>query len=158
MKISRTTRIALLLVLLVIPAMTVGAFLLLQRGRDQSHSASTSLPDLEYLKAVNRVGPPQDPELLFLLMTQYSTAIGKVRVWNFSLLASTKYEMAADLIESAEAKSPGSEPLKRARRFAYLKLIEKNQNTDPFKFIIYSAQVGEQTSANQSGQMTERTL
>ena len=145
MKISRKTRIALLLVLLVITAVTVGAFLLLQTGRDESHSASTSLPDLEYLKAVNRVGPPQDPELLFLLMTQYSTAIGKVRVWNFSLLASTKYEMAADLIESAEAKFPGSEPLKRARRFASLKLIEKNQNTDPFKFIIYSAQVGEQT-------------
>jgi len=71
MKISRKTRIALLLVLLVIIAVTVGAFLLLQRGRDESHTASTSLPDLEYLKAVNSVGPPQDPELLFLLMTQY---------------------------------------------------------------------------------------
>jgi glyoxylase-like metal-dependent hydrolase (beta-lactamase superfamily II) len=56
-----------------------------------------------------------------------------------------KYEMAADLIESAEAKFPGSESLKRAKRFAYLKLMEKNQNTDPFKFIIYSAKIGEQT-------------
>src|SRR5215510_11436254 len=71
MKISRKTRIALLLVLLGLTAVTVGAFLLLQRGRDESHSASTSLPDLEYLKAVNSVGPPQDPELLFILMTQY---------------------------------------------------------------------------------------
>src|SRR5262245_30147653 len=71
MKITRKTRISWLLLLLVVTAVTVGAFLLLQRGRDESHSASTSLPDLEYLKAVNSVGPPQDPELLFLLMTQY---------------------------------------------------------------------------------------
>ena len=35
--------------------------------------------------------------------------------------------------------------LKRAKRFAYLKLMEKNQNTDPFKFIIYSTKIGEQT-------------
>jgi glyoxylase-like metal-dependent hydrolase (beta-lactamase superfamily II) len=61
------------------------------------------------------------------------------------LCADGKYEMAADLIESAEAKFPGSAPLKRAKRFAYLKLMEKNQNTDPFKFIIYSGRIGEQT-------------
>src|SRR5262249_48679348 len=30
-----------------------------------------SLPDLEYLKAINSVGPPQDPQLMFLLMTAY---------------------------------------------------------------------------------------
>src|SRR5262249_34716306 len=56
-----------------------------------------------------------------------------------------KYEMAAELIETAEAKFPNSDSLKRAKRFAYLKLMEKNQNTDPFKFIIYSAKIGEQT-------------
>jgi glyoxylase-like metal-dependent hydrolase (beta-lactamase superfamily II) len=31
-------------------------------------------PELEYLKAVNRVGPPRDPQLLFLLMGQYANA------------------------------------------------------------------------------------
>src|SRR5438445_5450515 len=31
-------------------------------------------PELEYLKAVNAVAPPQDPQLLFLLMAQYSNA------------------------------------------------------------------------------------
>ena len=61
------------------------------------------------------------------------------------LAADGKYAMAADLIESAEAKFPGSDSLKRAKRFAYLKLMEKNQNTDPFKFIIYSGKIGEQT-------------
>src|SRR5215470_906235 len=31
-------------------------------------------PELEYLKAVNRAGPPQDPQLLFLLMGQFANA------------------------------------------------------------------------------------
>jgi alkyl sulfatase BDS1-like metallo-beta-lactamase superfamily hydrolase len=61
------------------------------------------------------------------------------------LAADGKYAMAAELIESGEAKFPGSDSVKRAKRFAYLKLIEKNQNTDPFKFIIYSGKIGEQT-------------
>jgi len=39
----------------------------------ESSSASRG-PELQYLKAVNRVGPPQDPQLLFLLMAQYSNA------------------------------------------------------------------------------------
>jgi alkyl sulfatase BDS1-like metallo-beta-lactamase superfamily hydrolase len=55
------------------------------------------------------------------------------------------YAMAADLLESADAKFPTSESVKRAKRIAYLKLMEKNQNTDPFKFIIYSGKIGEQT-------------
>jgi alkyl sulfatase BDS1-like metallo-beta-lactamase superfamily hydrolase len=61
------------------------------------------------------------------------------------LTADAKYAMAAELIESAETKFPGSDSLKRAKRFAYLKLMERNQNTDPFKFIIYSEKAGEQT-------------
>jgi len=61
------------------------------------------------------------------------------------LAADGKYAMAAELIESGEAKFPGSNSVKRAKRFVYLKLMEKNQNTDPFKFIIYSAKIGEQT-------------
>jgi glyoxylase-like metal-dependent hydrolase (beta-lactamase superfamily II) len=61
------------------------------------------------------------------------------------LAADGKYAMAADLIESAEAKFPASDSVKRAKRLAYLKLMEKNQNTDPFKFIIYSRKIGEQT-------------
>jgi hypothetical protein len=56
-----------------------------------------------------------------------------------------KYAMAAELLETAGPKFPNSKGLKTARRFAYLKLMEKNQNTDPFKFIIYSEKAGEQT-------------
>ena len=71
MKVSRSVRIALLLGLLLV---TLAAILVIKSGRAESHSASTSLPDLEYLKAINSVGPPQDPQLLFLLMTQYANA------------------------------------------------------------------------------------
>src|SRR5689334_7515998 len=31
-------------------------------------------PDIEYFEAINRVGPPQDPQILFLLMGQFSNA------------------------------------------------------------------------------------
>src|ERR1700736_5490714 len=37
-------------------------------------SSGSRRPELEYLKAVNTVAPPRDPQLLFLLMAQYSNA------------------------------------------------------------------------------------
>lgn len=42
-------------------------------GVGQNQSAS-SRPELEYLKAVNGTAPPQDPQLLFLLMSAYANA------------------------------------------------------------------------------------
>ena len=71
------------------------------------------------------------------------------------LAADGRYAMAAELIESAEPKFPNSEAFKRAKRLAYLKLMEKNQNTDPFKFIIYSAKAGEQTPQINAKDVTE---
>ena len=37
-------------------------------------SSGSRGPELEYLKTVNTVAPPQDPQLLFLLMAEYSNA------------------------------------------------------------------------------------
>src|ERR1700730_10227946 len=37
-------------------------------------SPGSRRPELEYLKAVNTVAPPQDPQLLFLLMAEYASA------------------------------------------------------------------------------------
>src|SRR4029077_20471425 len=34
----------------------------------------SSRPELEYLKAVNSAAPPQDPQLLFLLMAEFANA------------------------------------------------------------------------------------
>src|SRR6266571_8012545 len=39
-----------------------------------SFPSASRRPDLEYLKAVNQAAPPQDPQLLFLLMAQYASA------------------------------------------------------------------------------------
>ena len=67
------------------------------------------------------------------------------------LVADGKYELAASLIEQTGDRFAGSELLARAKRLVYLKLMEKNQNTDPFKFIIYSGKIGEQTPQMTTG-------
>src|SRR5215510_13761432 len=56
--------------------LAVGAFLgpLASAEDSGSSSATWHRPELEYLKAVNRAGPPRDPRLLFLLMGQYANA------------------------------------------------------------------------------------
>jgi glyoxylase-like metal-dependent hydrolase (beta-lactamase superfamily II) len=61
------------------------------------------------------------------------------------LVADGKYELAASLLESSEPRFEQSEAVAKAKRLVYLKLMEKNQNTDPFKYILYSAKIGEQT-------------
>src|SRR5262245_11181571 len=66
----------ILLCLLV--ALLVGGILVISHdalaaGESKSSSAPGSRhPDLDYLKAINSVAPPRDPELLFLLMAGYS--------------------------------------------------------------------------------------
>ena len=59
---------ALLCVLLLI----VVAFVALRSG--DRHFGKLRNPDLEYLKAVNSVAPPKDPELLFILMTEFANS------------------------------------------------------------------------------------
>jgi hypothetical protein len=61
------------------------------------------------------------------------------------LAADGKYELAASLLESSGNRFQHSPSVANARRLVYLKLMEKHQNTDPFKFIIYSNRIGEQT-------------
>src|SRR4029434_4045871 len=67
MKISRLWWIRALLVLVLLLAMVL---LLTQRRRHAS--AQSHRPDLAYLKAVNSVAPPTDPELLFVLSDEFA--------------------------------------------------------------------------------------
>jgi glyoxylase-like metal-dependent hydrolase (beta-lactamase superfamily II) len=67
------------------------------------------------------------------------------------LAADGKYELAASLLESSESRFEHSTSVANVKRLVYLKLMEKHQNTDPFKFIIYSGKIGEQTSQIISG-------
>src|ERR1700745_2004752 len=61
------------------------------------------------------------------------------------LVADGKYELAASLLESSGDRFDHSPAVANATRLVYLKLMEKNQNTDPFKFILYSGKIDEQT-------------
>jgi glyoxylase-like metal-dependent hydrolase (beta-lactamase superfamily II) len=63
------------------------------------------------------------------------------------MAADGKYELAAALLESASTRFGRTESIAKAERLVYLKLMEKYQNTDPFKYILYSAKIGEQTPA-----------
>lgn len=67
------------------------------------------------------------------------------------LVADGKDELAASLLESSGDRFEHSDPVAKAKRLVYLKLMEKQQNTDPFKFILYSAKSGEQTPQMPSG-------
>jgi glyoxylase-like metal-dependent hydrolase (beta-lactamase superfamily II) len=67
------------------------------------------------------------------------------------LIADGKPELAASLLESAGNRFDRSSGVSKAKRLVYLKLMEKNQNTDPFKFILYSGRIGEQTPQMNSG-------
>ncbi len=61
------------------------------------------------------------------------------------LAADGKYELAASLLESSGKRFENSPSFANAKRLVYLKLMEKDQNMDPFKFIIYSSRINEQT-------------
>ena len=67
------------------------------------------------------------------------------------LAADGKHELAASLVELSGNRFQASALVVRARRLVYLKLMEANQNTDPFKFIIYSSRIGEQVPPMTSG-------
>ena len=67
------------------------------------------------------------------------------------LAADGKYELAASLLDSSGTRFEHSDAVSKARRLVYLKLMEKYQNTDPFKFILYSARIGEHTPQMDGG-------
>jgi glyoxylase-like metal-dependent hydrolase (beta-lactamase superfamily II) len=60
------------------------------------------------------------------------------------MIADGNYELAATTLEWTKGRFAQSKSLDDARRLTYLKLMEKYQEFNPFKFIIYSGQVGAQ--------------
>jgi glyoxylase-like metal-dependent hydrolase (beta-lactamase superfamily II) len=63
-----------------------------------------------------------------------------------ALIADGKFELAGSLLKWATAQFGASNDLAKAERLTYLKLMEKYQNFDPFKYILYSAKIGEFTT------------
>jgi glyoxylase-like metal-dependent hydrolase (beta-lactamase superfamily II) len=94
------------------------------------------LQGLDHLSRADRAELLVD--YLGLSERQLTHAVGR-------LAADGKYELAASLLESSEGGFDHSQSVAGVKRLIYLKLMEKYQNTDPFKYILYSAKIGEQT-------------
>src|SRR5215467_6219841 len=60
------------------------------------------------------------------------------------LMADGKFELAASLLDQVRGRFANSAAVAKVERVVYLKLMEQYQNTDPFKFIIYSSRAHEQ--------------
>jgi len=68
--------------------------------------------------------------------------------------ADGKYELAASLPKHLRRGSGRTESIAKAERLVYLKTDGKNyQNTDPFKYILYSAKIGEANPTHSRNQM-----
>jgi hypothetical protein len=75
------------------------------------------------------------------------------------MIADGKYELAASALDWTKGRFPERGSLEGLERLAYLKLMEKYQEFNPFKFIIYSwkggldvPQMGASTEANGKAQ------
>jgi hypothetical protein len=68
----------------------------------------------------------------------------------YPIAAEGKYELAASLLRWSTARFGRTDSIAKAEQLVYEKLMEKYQNTDPFKYILYLAKIGEQTPAMSS--------
>ncbi|MTW09146.1 MBL fold metallo-hydrolase [Pseudoduganella eburnea] len=60
------------------------------------------------------------------------------------MIADGKYELAARLLDACRERLGKSKEFAATERAVYLRLMEKNQNDDPFKFILYANKAGMQ--------------
>ena len=67
------------------------------------------------------------------------------------MVSDGKHELAAEVLRWGRSRFPESTALNEARRLAYLKLMEKYQEFNPFKFIVYGGQINQAVA-----QMNER--
>lgn len=95
-------------------------------------------PSLQGLDHLTRADNAELVDYLNVSERQFVKAVER-------LAADGKYELAASLLESSGDRFDHSPAVAKAKRLVYLRLMEKNQNTDPFKFILYSGKIGEQT-------------
>lgn len=73
------------------------------------------------------------------------------------MIADGKYELAATALDWTKGRFAESQSLREVERLTYLKLMEKYQEFDPFKFIIYSGRIGNQTPQMGGKEQTPRS-
>jgi hypothetical protein len=91
-------------------------------SRINSSSASHH-PDLDYLKAVNGVAPPRDPQMLFLLMAAYANANLKGEGAEF--FSARLDEFGPRLTDAQKALYLGATGLLRARHASSISLPDR---------------------------------
>jgi hypothetical protein len=123
MKARVLWRVGVPLLFLLLILMAVLALRSSKRSATKSHN-----PDLEYLKAVNSVAPPKDPQLLFLLMTEFANSNQQEDGANFfsarlkefePQLAPVQESLYLGIIGLLRAQHASSVPL--LRRYRYVK-------------------------------------
>ena len=62
------------------------------------------------------------------------------------MVADGKLELSAQILRWAQPRFPGNARLEAVRRLTYLKLMEKYQEFDPFRYIVYGAQIDQSTA------------
>jgi glyoxylase-like metal-dependent hydrolase (beta-lactamase superfamily II) len=104
----------------VAAAVLLGALAL---GEDARRPAASAQPELEYLKIVNRAAPPRDPEVLFLLMSQFANA-GRQRE-GAEFFSSVEQEFAPRLSDTQKAIYLSATALLRAQAAQEISLLNR---------------------------------
>jgi glyoxylase-like metal-dependent hydrolase (beta-lactamase superfamily II) len=72
------------------------------------------------------------------------------------MIVDGKYELAATALDWTKGRFAESKSLREVEQLTYLKLMEKYQEFDPFKFIIYSGRIGTETPQMESKEQRPR--
>src|SRR5262245_61814473 len=110
-------------------ALVFGAFLVTlygpvsSKGQAVKASPESRRPELAYYEAVNKVGPPEDPQLLFLLMGQYSNSNKQAEGVEF--LSARLKEFGAKLTDTQKALYLSAIGLLRAQHASDVSLLHR---------------------------------
>src|SRR5712692_11994868 len=94
------------------------------RGGANQNQSGSSRPELEYLKAVNSAAPPQDPQLLFLLMGAYANANQQAEGAEF--LTARLNEFGPRLTDAQKSLYLSAVGLLRAQHASSVYLLQRN--------------------------------
>src|SRR3981081_3168400 len=119
MKATLYLSIALALGILVAAVLPMPA----AAGRGSDAPSSAHRPEFEYLEIVNALGPPQDPQLLFLLMAQYANA--NLQGQGVEFFSARLKEFAPRLTDVQKALYLSAIGLLRAQRAPTVPLLQR---------------------------------
>jgi hypothetical protein len=93
------------------------------KGGPAKASAELLRPELAYYEAVNKVGPSQDPQILFLLMAEYSSANKQAEGVEF--LSARLMEFGPELTDAQKALYLSAIGLLRAQHASEISLLHR---------------------------------